>query len=113
MNNLSKFLVGVSLAVVMVGGSAFKMAENAKAARAAGDMYGSRDEDNPYQHLSQPYDPDLCEAGAAKRCFYQVTEAGASTVTGSSYTEAQLETWANQTIPFVTRSSTSGIYAGD
>lgn len=113
MNNLSKFLVGVSLAVVMLGGSAFKMAENAKAARAAGDVYGNKPDDNSYQRLTEGYNPDLCEGESPNPCRYTVTTEGASHVTEASYTVAELEAFADMSTPWVIRATERGQYFGN
>ncbi len=90
MNNLSKFLVGVSLAVVMIGGSAFKMAENAKAARAAGDVYVNT-ADGSYTRISAAmYDPGNCQNSANQPCAFKQSSSD-NTNHGSTLTPAQID----------------------
>ncbi|WGQ09719.1 hypothetical protein QG516_24705 [Pedobacter gandavensis] len=114
MNKLSSNIKKIALSLLVVGlaigTQAFKTAESNV---AEGDLYGSRLGINPYEKLSDPYDPSECVGNPTKHCFYSVTTAGAGTVTAPSYSEAQLEIWASQPTPFVTRSSTTGIYNGD
>lgn len=113
MNNFSKFLLGLFLAALTVGGSAFKYAENAKAARAAGDIYGNKPDDNSYQRLTEGYNPDLCEGESPNPCRYTVTTEGASHVTAASYTVSELEAFANMSTPWVIRSTERGQYFGN
>lgn len=107
--NIKKIALSLLVVGLAIGTQAFKNVEKV----AEGDIYGSREDTNPYDKLVNTYNSDLCTTTTTKHCFYTVTPEGAGTVSGSSYSETQLEIWASQPIPFVTRSTTTGIYSGN
>ena len=107
---MKKVFFGVAVVAIALSASAFT---NAKV--AAGDVYGNTSTGSPqYSKLTQTFNPDLCQNSEETRCAYTVTQAGAPFVIAASYTEAQLEAFANQTPnPYVTRSSSNGLYTGN
>ncbi|MBT2561707.1 hypothetical protein J7E50_12755 [Pedobacter sp. ISL-68] len=110
MKNLHKLALGLLVGASAIGFSAFTSTSEV----AVGDRYGNNGAagtTGQYNILANPYVSSNCISGS-DRCAYVVTAAGASTVTGSSYSEAQLETWASQGTPFVTRSTEIGTYTG-
>lgn len=106
---MKNLFFGLAVAVVALGASAFTNVSKV----ASGDVYANKVASSPYVKISSAYNPLLCDDDInTDICAYTVTEAGAATVTASDYTKAELEAFANLPQPFVTRSTSNGIYSG-
>lgn len=100
---MKKVFFALFAVVVAVGGSAFTNV-------TTGTIYGNTDDEH-YTSRTSAYESGLCnDELATKKCAYQVTAAGASTVTAPSYTDVQLANF--KTLGYVTELPAIGIYSG-
>ncbi|MGX5687400.1 hypothetical protein [Arcticibacter tournemirensis] len=98
MNNVSKFLLGLFLAALTLGGSAFKKAETAKAARAT--VFYLLISENQYQRSNMAPTNGNCENEADHKCWL-----GYSVDKGDSFSAD-----AAPTADRISESSSNGLY---
>ena len=108
---MKKNFIGAMAVIIAIAASSFTIIST----KAAGDEFGDNgDESSPtqYNKLTNSYNNALCDNEASTSCAYRITSAGASHVTGNSYSASQMATFlANGWVEQI--GTENGVYNGN
>lgn len=90
-NSMKQYFIGTLAVILAIAASAFTIISSNK---AVGDVFGDIGSgSSQYQKLTTAYNSALCDQAQTDTCAYKITASGASHVTGTQYSAAQIQSF--------------------